>query len=181
MKSVTLQTVPLVESVCLKATQHAILKQRGLFLISTQRDLFWLGEIGWHGNQYCVVHLMLPYLFATLSAGRGGRFVCLLVCVSAGVRALMLSHSVWNRNISWRTVKLLLWNRRRKERTVWNDSDWNDFFVSLLCVGPPIFWISVWILNCKVNQIELQIVAVNHHIHGYNDKLDDSSGHYLLW
>lgn len=26
--------------VCLKATQHAILKQRGLFLISTQRDLF---------------------------------------------------------------------------------------------------------------------------------------------
>lgn len=40
MKNVTLQTVSLAESVCLKATQHAILKQRGLFLISTQRDLF---------------------------------------------------------------------------------------------------------------------------------------------
>lgn len=164
MKSVTLQTVPLVESVCLKATQHAILKQRGLFLISTQRDLFWLGEIGWHGNQYCVVHLMLPYLFATQSAGRGGRYVCLLVCVSAGVRALMLSHSVWNRNIVPPHEGLLNYfcrNRRRKGRTVWNDSgekgDGMKKFALLLCLcfvwRPPIFWISVWILHCKVNQI----------------------------
>lgn len=132
MKNVTLQTVSLTGSLCLKATQHAILKQRGLFLISTQRDLFWLGEIGWHGNQYCVVHLMQPYLFSTLSAGRGKGglclcvccllctclCVCLLVCV---LNTNTLSQCVEHNNSSSSWSKLLLC--ARPKNAVWNESE----------------------------------------------------------
>lgn len=72
------------------------------FLISTQRDLFWLGEIGWHGNQYCVVHLMQAYLSSTLSAGRGKGGVCMCVlCVCLRVYVhLTLTVSQGVRNIT---------------------------------------------------------------------------------
>lgn len=127
MKNVTLQTVSLTESVCLKATQHAILKQRVLFLISTQRDLFWLGEIGWHGNQYCVVHLMQPYLFSTLSAGRGKGGLCMCVCVYLQVYvrlALTLSRRVWNITIvPLHEVNCFCVPDEKERKIVWNETE----------------------------------------------------------
>lgn len=66
---------------------------------------------------------MQPYLFSTLSAGRGKRGWSMCVCryMCSNTLSQCLEHN--NSSSSWRTGKLLLWARPQKERkTVWNDS-----------------------------------------------------------